>query len=320
MEYIYFDQNIWSNITYHRKQNAFEYDKLVNNINKIKNTGVVYSDINIKESLKRDYKEEIVQEISIISEISSNRYMQNDGKIIITHPQNLIQTVLLNNYLFTELSSSIEKHMPDKSIAKDTSIKKEQNNIPIDKAANKIFDRFLGQVSQLYTDTDFSQIDGIIQTLDEKMTALFHERAKTIDEHVIAERYSKIISSILTLSLEVGKAKSNEAMKTNNSNDFLMTILSINNDPGWRTSLIQGMLGSFQYWPDDKKVLGQKGVILDVDDSEHSKYAPFCKYFISNDKHLLNRTKAASLYLGSNTSFLNYNQFLEYLNNKTEET
>ena len=93
----------------------------------------------------------------------------------------------------------------------------------------------------------------------------------------------------------------------------------MNSDLAWQTGIIQEILGAFQYNPDDPKVLQKKGANVDIDDSAHAGYAPFCTYFVSDDMHFRKRTEAASRYLKSDTIFFTYKQFIDFIKDTKEQ-
>jgi len=312
VEYIYFDQNVWSNLTDLRKHNIAEYTNCAKRITYLKNLEVVYSQVNVKETLRRNYPADIELELSIISEITSNRLMQENGQIAITTPNFLFSKIALNNYLFSLLSESVEKYVPKNDSTVDPAIKREQNNISVNIAANEVLHKFISRICNKKNDIDFSNFDMICSSLDQKIRELCEERVKTPKDDEMAKKYASLICSILSFSKEIGKIKVKEAMGKDDPNDFISTILSVNPDPAWRTSVIQGMLGAFQYNPDDPKVLRKKGVKVDMDDSDHAEYASHCKYFVSDDKHFRNRTEAAFRYQKSDTIFYDYKQFMDF--------
>jgi hypothetical protein len=97
VEYIYFDQNVWSNLTDLRKHDTAEYAAYVERIIKFKNLEVVYSLVNVKETLRRAYPADIELELAIISEITSNRLMHENGQIVVTPPKLLSPKIALAN-------------------------------------------------------------------------------------------------------------------------------------------------------------------------------------------------------------------------------
>jgi hypothetical protein len=57
--------------------------------------------------------------------------------------------------------------------------------------------------------------------------------------------------------------------------------------------------------------MNQKKKLIDLEDYEHSKFIPYCKYFVTNDKHFSKRLKASITELEIQTKLLTLNEFLE---------
>jgi len=319
VEYIYFDQNVWSNLTDLRKHDTAEYEAYVKCITKLKNQAVVYSLVNVKETLRRDYQADRELELAIISEITSNRYMQENGQIVVTPPNLLFSKIALADYLFSQFSECTKKYVPQNNSAIDPSIKRAQNNIPINTAADEVLHKFISQIGKQKDAVDFSLLDMICSSLDQKAGELCKEHAKISGDYEEAKKCAAAISFVLTFSKEMAKVKTKEALRKNDASDFISTILSVNPDPAWQTGVIQEVLGAFQYNPDDPKMLQKKGVNVDMDDSAHAGYAPFCTYFVSDDMHFRKRTEAAARYLKSDTIFFTYKQFINFTKDTKEQ-
>ena len=213
MEYIYFDQNVWSNLTDLRKHDTAEYEAYVERIAKLKNLEVVYSLVNVKKTLRRNYPAEIERELAIISEITSNCLMQENGKIVVTTPMLLSSKIALDNYLFLQFSECTKKYVPQNNSAIDPSIKRKQNDIPINTAADEVLHKFISQIGKQKDTVDFSLLDMICSSLDQKIKELCKERAKVLGDYEGVEKCAAAISSVLTFSKEMAEITTKEAVE-----------------------------------------------------------------------------------------------------------
>jgi hypothetical protein len=310
--YVYFDQNVWSHLTSLKRNDIGLYTILRNRLEGNSNLSVVYSKTNIKETLKRDIVEHIEEEFVVITEISKNNLMLQNGEVIKCNPQGLFSELNQDNYLREKLSKAVEVYIENRPII-DASLKRVQNNIPTENAVDSIINSFWIKIKGTNTNINFTQFDDITSSLRQEIKNLLIEKARNEEEKIFAIEYAQKFDSLLVAAFELGKQKTVEAMKTENGQDFLATILSVNPSKSWRISAVSGLLGAMQYWPDDKNILQKKGTDFDYDDSSHTEYSAFCKYFISNDNHLLKRVDASSKKLNMETVIVNFKKFMEMI-------
>lgn len=191
------------------------------------------------------------------------------------------------------------------------------NHLQPENALKIVTNNFINNLSEDDTSINTSACEIIIHNLLQATLSQLEKYNPYTDPRCSALRQEifSMLEEYLSITINTNAKKIANSSTLHNSQDFLGVFLSQISNDSEKIAITQSLIGIFGYFQDSKKIMNQKGKIIDMEDYEHSKFIPYCKYFVTNDKHLSKRLKASIHALKIQTRVLNLNDFLREINN-----
>ena len=219
----------------------------------------------------------------------------------------MIDGIVFSEERRKELEKSIENFLP--AIQAENPQNKSFNYLPPENALKTVTENFIKNTPKDSANYDNSIIEKIIHNLLKETLSQLERYVPYNDE-----KYTNIKKEIFSICEDYLITKVNTNAKrfaeAANSENFLDTVLSQFQNESEKIALSQALAGIFGYFQDSKRVMKQKQKSVDMEDYEHSKFIPYCKYFVTNDKHLLKRLQASTAILKIQTEILSFEDFI----------
>ena len=313
MDIVYFDQNIWSELKDFRKSNDLQTENLI----KSKQISIVYSETNIKESLHIPTQYESDKELifSIISEITNDTFINELGELSNHSPQELIDGIIFGERHKEELEKSIENLLQNQQ--NENPYNESFNYLHPENALKIVVENFIENIPQNSSSINTSISEKIIHNLLQTTLSQLEKYNPYTDLKYtkLRKEVFSMLEEYFSLTVKTNAKKFAESLTSQKPEDFLYSVLSQIPNKSEKISITQSLIGIFGYWRDSKKIMNQKKKTIDMEDYEHSKFIPYCKYFVTNDKHFSKRLKASISELEIQTKVLTLNDFLEEIKN-----
>lgn len=309
MDLVYFDQNIWSRLKDIKKSNPELYNDFLIHI-KSRNFQVIFSIVNIRETLRipENFNEDKDLLFSIISEITNNTLINEQGETIFCKPQFLLKKINDDNILRKELYKSIENLIPTPSKSLAEHDIGNYNNLETENAFITIIKNTFSDVS-INSNIDFSIGKKIIHNLFQEIYLQMEKRYPCNNEIETIKEIFSILELFLINQLKINSIKFAEAINSKDYDSIYNLIISSFPTMPDKIASIQAISSSLGYNRDTMRIMKRKNSYVDMDDYEHSKFFAYCKWFVTEDKHLMKRLMISKSELNLENYVLTFEDF-----------
>ncbi len=309
MDLVYFDQNIWSRLKDIKKSNPGLYNDFLIHI-KSRNFQVVFSIVNIRETLRipEDFKEDKDLLFSIITEITNDTLINEQGETTFCKPQLLLKKIDDDNILRNELYKSIENLIPTPSESLEKHKMENYNNLGINNAFITIIKKTFSNVT-INSDIDISIGEKIIHNLFQEISLQIETQYPCNNETETIKEIFSVLELFLINQLKIKSIQFAEAINSKDYDSVYNLIISSFLTPPEKAAAIQAISSSLGYNRDTMRIMKRKNSYVDMDDYEHSKFLAYCRWFVTDDKHLMERLLVSKSELKLKTDILTFEDF-----------
>lgn len=323
---LYLDTNSWSKISELLISDKLKYRNLLNSVDRNVELQVLYSKINVKETLKRSIQDHIQNDFTTYRDFAKCRLLDIHGYVKIVDPER-VKALLIED----ELVANSLKPLFDHLVEEQVGVKKDGSSGVKNAFSSEILnnvpkDKIITELEKLINESIINQGGGnphpTISFDNELLESIVKENIKRSttgirpipNQEEIESRYAKVFSNFIQRIIGLSSNLLNESSNGKIGVDMFSSLYNAIPEKRIMTALFTGLLGTLQYYPDSKKLLEKKGIVIDMDDISHVTCASHCNIFVTNDSKFVKRALAAMEKTKLNMKIIGIDDFYDLAN------